>query len=460
MDGAANRTRGVNQVLADFAWDNCSMDTFIADARRNPPLPVAAEPHVINEKAKLPLAMKFVLLTWFLPEGMSFFIAGMRLNLIRVVFLVLTPVVFSRFVSKIGSGRYRFVLSDVLVPAAGFWMFLGPAVIYGIDDSLAHSGPVVLEYLIAYMVTRVLLEQNGQSLAFVSMLCAVIAGICLDAFMDTLTAHYFTRDLLSSITGFVKPSGGGEEDAFRFGLLRAAGPAEHPILFGIIAGIGLLFSSYVRIRFRPFCIAVCSLGIIICFSSAPEQSVVMGFGLLIYGRVMAGLRVKWLLVMGGVATVALTLFMASNRPFGALFDLATIDPSTAYYRLYIWNSVGPYVLDSPWFGVYAPDVEYQGSVDSLWLVLAGSYGIPCSVLVGLSMIGACWLPTDLARATLGPAETRIGTVLGVIMAVIIFTGFTVHFWGSLWILVGLLTGLRAHLGELGALNRREAALAG
>jgi hypothetical protein len=31
----------------------------------------------------------------------------------------------------------------------------------------------------------------------------------------------------------------------------------------------------------------------------------------------------------------------------------------------------------------------------------------------------------------------------------------VHFWGSLWILLGLLTGLRAHLGELGALNRRE-----
>jgi hypothetical protein len=186
----------------------------------------------------------------------------------------------------------------------------------------------------------------------------------------------------------------------------------------------------------------------------------MGFGLLIYGRVMGGLRVKWLLVLGGVATIALTLFVSSNRPFGALFDLATIDPSTAYYRLYIWNSVGPYVLDSPWFGVYAPDVEYQGSIDSLWLVLAGAYGIPCSVMVGLSMIGACSLPTDLARASLGPGESRIGTVLGVVVAVIIFTGFTVHFWGSLWILLGLLTGLRANLGELGALNRREFAPAG
>lgn len=436
------------------------MDTFLVDARRTPQPAIVAGRSEINENARLPLAMKFVLLSWFLPEGLSFFIAGMRLNVIRVIFLVLTPVVFARFVAKVSSGRYRFVLSDLFVPLSAFWMFLGPAVIYGIGDSLAHSGPVVLEYLIAYMVTRVMLEENGQALAFISMLCAVIAGICLDALMDTLTGRYFTREIVTAITGFQKEWNGGWEDAFRFGLLRAAGPIEHPILFGIIAGIGLLYSVYLRIRFRPFCIAACGLGTVICFSSAPEQSVLMGFGLLVYGRIMTGLQIKWWLIIGGVAAFALTLFMASNRPFGALFDVATIDPQTAYYRLYIWNSVGPYVLQSPWFGVYAPDVEYQGSVDSVWLVLAAGYGIPCSVMVGLSMIGACSLPTDPGRALLGPVESRAGTVSGVIMAVIIFTGFTVHFWGALWILVGLLTGLRAHLGELGALNRREFAAAG
>lgn len=436
------------------------MDTFLVDARRTPQPAIVAGRSEINENARLPLAMKFVLLSWFLPEGLSFFIAGMRLNVIRVIFLVLTPVVFARFVAKVSSGRYRFVLSDLFVPLSAFWMFLGPAVIYGIGDSLAHSGPVVLEYLIAYMVTRVMLEENGQALAFISMLCAVIAGICLDALMDTLTGRYFTREIVTAITGFQKEWNGGWEDAFRFGLLRAAGPIEHPILFGIIAGIGLLYSVYLRIRFRTFCIAACGLGTVICFSSAPEQSVLMGFGLLVYGRIMTGLQIKWWLIIGGVAAFALTLFMASNRPFGALFDVATIDPQTAYYRLYIWNSVGPYVLQSPWFGVYAPDVEYQGSVDSVWLVLAAGYGIPCSVMVGLSMIGACSLPTDPGRALLGPVESRAGTVSGVIMAVIIFTGFTVHFWGALWILVGLLTGLRAHLGELGALNRREFAAAG
>ncbi len=325
--------------------------------------------------------------------------------------------------------------------------------INGVDYSLQHSGPVVLEYLIAYMVTRVLLEENGQALAFLSMLCAVIAFICLDALPRSLTGRYFTRDLVAAVTGFQKDWSAGSEDAFRFWMLRATGPIEHPILFGYIAGVGLLFAASLQITWRAFCVAACGVGIVICFSSAPEQSVLLGFGLLIYGRIMAGLQVRWLLILGGLAAIALTLVMVSNAPLGLLFDLATIDPQTAYYRLYIWNLLGPFVLQSPWFGVLTDNLEYQGSVDSLWLVLALVYGIPCSVLVGLSMIGACSLPTDLARARLGLTESRAGTVLGVVMAVTIFTGFTVHFWGSVWILVGLLTGLRAHLSELGSLNR-------
>jgi hypothetical protein len=435
------------------------MDTFIVQAQPNsqrgipaPPPPPIVE---IDERARLPLAMKLILVSWFLPEGLSFFVAGLRLNVVRVLFLILTPVVFTRFANKVASGRYRFVASDAFVPAAAFWMFLGPCVLYGLSDSLAHSGPVVLEYLIAYMVTRVLLEENGQALAFLSMLCAVIACIVLDASLDTLTGRYFTRDLVSALTGFQKDWAAGAEDNFRFGLLRAAGPIEHPILFGLIAGVGLLIAVTVKIRFRTFCIAVCGLGTVICFSSAPEQGVLMGFGLLIYGRVMAGMRVKWLLIVGGLATIALTLFLASNAPFGLLFDIATIDPQTAYYRLYIWNLLGPYVLQSPWFGVFTENLEYQGSVDSLWLVLSLTYGIPCAIFVGLSLIGSCSLPTDPDRAYLGRSETQAGTVLGIIMAVIIFMGFTVHFWGSAWILVGLLTGLRAHLGERGALNRLE-----
>ena len=432
------------------------MDTFIREAGSDTQEAVLSELGDADERARLPLSLKFILFSWFLPEGLSFFVAGLRLTVIRVIFLILTPVVFARLAQKVSTGRYRFVASDLFVPAAAGWMFLGPSVLYGVSDSLVHSGPIVLEYLIAYMATRVLVEENGQALAFVSLLSAVIAFICLDAALDTLTGRYFTYQLVSQITGYQKLlSFGGAEDSSRFGLLRANGPIEHPILFGFAAGVGLLLAVWTRIRLRRFCIAACGLGIVICFSSAPEQCALMGFGLLIYGRLMAGLKAKWLLILGGITAVLLPLFLVSNSPFGFLFDIATIDPQTAYYRLYIWNMVGPPILQSPLFGVFTDNLDYQGSVNSLWLVLAMTYGIPCSIMVGLSMIGCCSLPTSAPPAYLTKAESQIGTVLGVVMALVIFIGFTVDIWGSVWILVGLLTGLRANLGELGRLNRRD-----
>jgi hypothetical protein len=428
------------------------MDTFIGEAGSDTPGAGFTTPGETDERVGLPLALKIILLSCFLPDGLSFFVAGLRLTVTRLTFLVLTPVVFARFAQKVSTGRYRFVASDVFVPAAGAWMFLGPSVLYGVSDTLVHSGPIVLEYLIAYMATRVLVEENGQALSFVSLLCAVIAVVCLDAALDTLTGRYFTKDLVFPLSGIQTYR--INEDNFRYGLLRAAGPIEHPILFGLVAGIGLLFAAWTKIRLRGFCIAACGLGVIICFSSAPEQCVLMGFGLMIYGKLMAGMKTKWLLVWGAIAAVVVPVFLMSNSPFGFLFDFLTIDSATAYYRLYIWNMVGPPVLQSPYFGVYSDNIDYEGSVDSLWLVLSMLYGMPCAILVGLSMIGACSLPTGAPRAYLTEAESRVGTVLGIVMVLIIYMGFTVHLWGSAWILVGLLTGLRARLGELGWLNRR------
>jgi len=102
------------------------MDPFLVDARGNPQPTVVAGLAEINENAKLPLIMKFVLLSWFLPEGMPFLIAGMRLNVVSVVFLVLIPVVFSRFANKVSSRRYRFVWSDPFVPPRGSGCFSDP----------------------------------------------------------------------------------------------------------------------------------------------------------------------------------------------------------------------------------------------------------------------------------------------------------------------------------------------
>ena len=43
------------------------------------------------------------------------------------------------------------------------------------------------------------------------------------------------------------------------------------------------------------------------------------------------------------------------------------------------------------------------------------------------------------------------------MCLLLFLGFTVYFWGSLWILSALLAGVRAHLGELGQIEAPDPA---
>jgi hypothetical protein len=414
--------------------------------------PAVSRPLGRLRSADVPISLKLILFSLFLPEATSFFVGGLRLTVTRLLLILLTPVVFSRLQTKCASGCYRFVWSDFFVSASALWMFLGPSVTYGVLDTVVHSGPVVLEYLVAYLSTRVLLTENRQAEAFVSLLCAIMIFVVLDACLDVATGRYFTRELLEQLTGYQKVW--SVDDEVRFGLLRAAGPMEHPILFGFVSSIGLLLAVAISMRRRTLKVAACALGVVISLSSAPEQSAVMGLAFLAYSRVFRKLPRKWLILSVVPTITMIVLFIATPTPFGHLFDLLTIDSQTAYYRLYIWNEVGPAILDNPWFAVPDGAYDYRGSIDSVWLVLSLSYGIPCAALTGLSMIGACSLPTDWPHAYLTEAASRLGAALGIAIFLVIFMGFTVHFWGTTWILIGLLLGLRAHLGELGQLNKQ------
>jgi hypothetical protein len=351
-----------------------------------------------RDSGRLTLALKLILLTFFLPEGLSIFIAGLRLSLVRLIFLALTPMLVARFAANIASGRYRFVASDLFVPLTALWMFVGPTVTYGLSDALTHSGPVVLEYLIAYLSTRLLLSRDVPATAFIGMLCIVVSFIVIDALLDTITGRYFTRDIVGQLAGFQK--GWRAADEYRFGLLRATGPIEHPILFGFISGVALVFAAAVKIRWRWFCITMSAVGVVISFSSAPQQSAIMGLALLAYSRLFATVARKWEIIWIPAVVVVVVLFESTSTPFGHIFDLITIDPQTAYYRLYIWSSVGPAILQAPFFAVMDGSYDYEGSVDSVWLVLSLSYGMPCAILTALSMVGSCSISTASPRAWL------------------------------------------------------------
>lgn len=205
----------------------------------------------------LPLPLKVIALVLFLPQELSFFIGDLRLTAERLVLIILTPVILVQLLQRLTLRNYRFVASDLFVPLAAFWMFLGPVVTYDAEYSLHHSGPVVLEFLITYASTRVLLSQHGQAVRFVNMLCVLIAFVAMDGVLDTLSGRYITRELCGQFSSY-----GGmpyNADLYRLGFLRATGPVEHPILFGFACAIGFLLSVSINIRWGKSCI-LASLG--------------------------------------------------------------------------------------------------------------------------------------------------------------------------------------------------------
>ncbi|WP_334249239.1 hypothetical protein [Bradyrhizobium symbiodeficiens] len=77
----------------------------------------------------------------FLPEELSFYIFGLRLTVVRLLCLLLAPILIVKGLQKASAGRYRFVLSDLLVLLAGFWLVYGPANVDDPVSALNHAGP-------------------------------------------------------------------------------------------------------------------------------------------------------------------------------------------------------------------------------------------------------------------------------------------------------------------------------
>ncbi len=316
-----------------------------------------------RNEAALPLALKLIAVTTFLPEELSFYILGLRLTAIRLILIVLTPLLLIRLGQRLAAGRYRFVLSDLFVFLAGFWMIYAPANVVGVGQALNHAGPTALEFCVGYMATRILLSEHGHALSFAALLCRIIAIVALLALLDPLTNRSLMHDLASQLTGYQKPLVTVDirfrsACCYRLGLLRATGPIEHAILFGFACAIGLLIAVSIPIRSRSFAIVACSLGAIFAFSSAPLQGILLGFALLIYNRIMAGFSLRWPALISLGAAGVMTLFLVSDAPVSLMIRHLIYDPESGYYRMYVWTMAGTAVAQSPWvglgFGPYGP----------------------------------------------------------------------------------------------------------
>lgn len=406
-----------------------------------------------SSRVRLSLLVRLIVVFNFLPEPFSFYLGGLRLTVTRVLLLCAVPIVLSRLGAKISNGTYRFIPSDFLVVMAGGWMFIAVGQIDGIGDAVAHCGPVALEFCIGYWSMRLLLTEYGHAGAAVKLLCTTIAVVAALGMLDPLADHYVIREWSSKLTGYVLVmQGGGLEH--RHGILRATGPVEHPILFGLICGIGFLLSIGSG---RKLTAVICAVGALLSFSAAPLQGIAVGGGLLVYNRLLSGFLWRWRALLIVILTAFIGVQVAVPNPMTEVIRHLTFDPQSGYDRLLQWHNAGGLLMQqSPWFGLgfVLPEtldselVSATHSIDSLWLYSALQFGVIGSALIGLTLLGSTLVPSPAVAARLPRVDARLMACLSVVMFVIVLVGFTVHLWGTAWILVAMLAGIRAHLGEL------------
>ena len=405
------------------------------------------------------LVPSIVTIALFLPEALGFLAFGWRFTPARVVLLAVSPAMLVSVARLLSAQRYRFVISDLFMPAALAWIIIALAETEGLAAALKSGGAFGLDFVGPYLVMRGFLRSRAQVHAIVRLFCILAAIAGLLGLADTLAGYHILRDQLAKLTGYAyyHPTLAGASDMHRLGLYRAQGVFAHPILFGAVMCYALILTVDLTGRARLVCRLGCGLGLFLSLSSAPWAALIVGLTLWCYLR-LAPFPHRWRLMIGGGALLGTAFLLFTPDPLEFLFNHFLLESATGYFRLLTWRYAGHDVLQSPIFGIGMtenwPRPHWMSfSVDSLWLASAMRYGIPGSLLIALALVGALSLPvvTTRARAEIIAArEMRLGDAFAIVTFLIVFLGFTVNYWGASFMIVGLLAGIRAALGEIAA----------
>lgn len=413
--------------------------------------------------------IKVLIAALFLPEGLSFFIGDFRLSLARVMIIILAGTAIMKSLQN--TNRKVTLPSDVFAIVTGLWMIIAPTITEG-GDGLKGGGILALEFSGAYLIFRHLLSAPDSSTRVVRFMCLMIVIIVPLAVLDPLSDRLVVYETVKGLTGYAKGAFDWakqvrSETMYRHGLVRAMGPLEHSILFGAAcAWLGTIAAC--TFSPKPFGIliaAVACVGIGVSQAQGPFVAYALSLFLLFYYFVTKRIVTRWKIV-GFIFSACLGFIcLFSANPVATLLGLGGINPETGWYRQSIWSAVTPFVMEKPIFGMgLNEEWDWQSSgalvgasVDAMWLRLAMMLGIPGTLLVFLTMIGPYLLGSVDRSPFLSHHERRLSVGLGLATIAAIFLGFTVHIWGTCWILLGALAGMRANLAATHKLRSRSTA---
>lgn len=379
----------------------------------------------------------------FVPAQFYVDIGSFRLTAYRIVLFLVLPALAGRLLG----GKVSFRSYDIAILLLTPWMVLAMSVNHGFEQGLESGGVLGFEATITYLVARSYLTDRASIVAFTRLLtfCFWLASFVL--FAEIVSGRRLVYEFTSWMTGHPAVY---SDAVRRFGLIRATGPFSHAIHAGVFMIATLAFAwlttpGYVKRITRT---SVLAAGAFVTLSSAAILGGVLQAGLIAYHKICERVKFdrEWTLFFLTLAAVLLLLELASNR--GAIkfiVAMTSLDPQTGYYRTLIWTYGLENVRDNLIFGIGWSDWDRvswmtSSSVDAFWLVLAMRFGLPTLFLLGYASIDIFRRVVGI-RKTLGNIGKDYALALSIALFALIFVGFTVHYWGTAYVLYFLVLGL-------------------
>lgn len=368
-----------------------------------PDLDTRPGPSPTLAEATAPRLLLLVIAVLLIPG--TFQIAGSVLSPYRVLLLALFPILVRRWVTDTG-GRPGAV--DLLALASCLWLGLGLIVNHGLS-TIPRATIVVVELFGGYLVGRTLIRNRIDHKNYFRFLTIAFLVLMPFAVIEILTGFNTLRTIAEFVFNVPRRQSNLGQ---RFGLTRAMGPLEHPILFGMIASMGVANVFYIYrtslqgvIRAMLFAFMTFTT-----LSSGPLLSVFCQLCLMAWDRALAFLRFRWLLLAYLVLLGLLAIRIGAEfeiRDF--IVNRLSYSQGSAEGRLINLDYGMMEVRQHPVFGIGLNDWTRpwwranEPTFDNFWLGYAMRYGVPTFAFLALAW-GLSFARIAMQK-TLSPEET-------------------------------------------------------
>lgn len=358
--------------------------------------------------------------------------------------LVLLVMLLPCLVMWLNGRAGRMIVSDFAILGYGIWCSISLAAVHGLETGVESGGIIFVETVAPYFLARCFIRSAAQMLAAIRVLFVLVALLLPFAIYEAVTHRTFLLDFFERIL----PSHPPTMNEPRWGLRRVQAVFEHPILYGVSCGALLAFVHLVMghtqsavTKFRRT--ATIWFAAFLSLSAGPLSALMAQTMLIGWDRVLKNNARRWQLMWLGIAAMYLLISMVSNQSVPAFYlTHFSFDQASAYYRILIWEHGTQSAINNPLFGVgfnrWERPIWMPPSLDMFWLYHAVIHGIPAAFFMFLAFGSMIWsigfkkgLPEDLLPYKTAFLITMTGYFL---------VGWTVHFWGSTYILFLFLLG--------------------